>query len=456
MKKSVKNIKLNVIIGTGALFVLLMGIFIYINQLSYKSELNKEVEKLKTTLEKTYNYEVQSLETFYKTRVKCNVRDKKLLEYFENKDTKKLYSVVKDKYTALTSENRFLKVMHFASKDNITILRAHNPKKHSDDLSSFRPIVKNANSYLKSYFGLETGKHGLFFRTVSPVFNKKREHIGSLEFGVDLDYMIDKLNQYYPLNRYAFLVDKEQLKSYSKKTEAILYNDSYILSDNNNFFRQVYNEIDLSEEYTVVQKNDKKYLVMKGISVKNYLNENIGSMLVAFDITKIDTIFENNKNNILIFGSMFLLLAIFLLNIGLSRYVKKLEYTTLKLEGKLEEIEKDNELLEKYTISSKTDLKGNIIHVSDAFCEISGYSKEELIGKSHNIVRHPDMSKDIYTQMWSLLKAGQYWEGEVKNMKKDGSYYWVKAYITPEFDRNGNTIGYSAVRKDITLKKDLE
>ena len=100
----------------------------------------------------------------------------------------------------------------------------------------------------------------------------------------------------------------------------------------------------------------------------------------------------------------------------------------------MNEIEKDKKLLEKYTISSQTDLNGNITHVSEAFCEISGYTKKELIGNSHNIVRHEDMPHALYEEMWSLIKAGQYWEGEIKNKRKDGSSYWVKSYITPKYD----------------------
>ena len=113
-------------------------------------------------------------------------------------------------------------------------------------------------------------------------------------------------------------------------------------------------------------------------------------------------------------------------------------------------------ILSKYVIYSKTDLKGNITEVSDLFCQIAEYSRDELIGKPHSIVRHPDMLKEVFKDMWKTIKAGSIWVGEVKNLKKNGGYYWVDANISPEYDDNNNIQGYIAIRHDITAKKDFE
>jgi len=94
---------------------------------------------------------------------------------------------------------------------------------------------------------------------------------------------------------------------------------------------------------------------------------------------------------------------------------------------------------------SNTDLHGNIRHCNDAFIKISGFSKEELIGQPHNIVRHPDMPPLAYKIMWEHLKAGKPWMGLVKNRSKNGDYYWVNAYVTPVTE-NGRVIGYESVR----------
>ena len=112
-----------------------------------------------------------------------------------------------------------------------------------------------------------------------------------------------------------------------------------------------------------------------------------------------------------------------------------------------------NKIFDENIISSSTDTKGVIKSVSSAFCRISGYSKNELIGKHHNIVRHPDMSSTVYKDLWETIKENKTWKGEIKNLRKDGSSYWVSAVIEPIFDKQKNKTGYYAVRQDITDKK---
>ncbi|MGO5000251.1 methyl-accepting chemotaxis protein [Oceanisphaera sp. W20_SRM_FM3] len=92
-----------------------------------------------------------------------------------------------------------------------------------------------------------------------------------------------------------------------------------------------------------------------------------------------------------------------------------------------------------------TDKQGNITECNDAFVEMSGFSREELLGQPHNIVRHPDMPAAAFAVMWSHVKAGKPWMGVVKNRCKDGGFYWVDAYVTP-MTHNGEIIGYESVR----------
>ena len=103
-------------------------------------------------------------------------------------------------------------------------------------------------------------------------------------------------------------------------------------------------------------------------------------------------------------------------------------------------------------IVSRPDLAGNITHVNDAFVEISGYDIDELIGKPHYILRHPDMPKAAYKDLWSTAEAGQKWHGYVKNLCKDGSHYWVYATVVPNV-RRGETVGYTSVRRKPSRSK---
>ncbi len=117
----------------------------------------------------------------------------------------------------------------------------------------------------------------------------------------------------------------------------------------------------------------------------------------------------------------------------------------------------DSQLLDNYkkavdasTILSITDPHGNIIYVNDYFCAISGYSSEELIGQPHNIVRHPDMSKEVFADLWKCILAKKTWSGTIKNMKKDKSSYTVKATIFPVLDRYGEISQFVGIRHDIS------
>ena len=96
---------------------------------------------------------------------------------------------------------------------------------------------------------------------------------------------------------------------------------------------------------------------------------------------------------------------------------------------------------------TETDPSGIITYANRKFREMTGYSKEQLIGSPHNINRHPDMPKVAFKQMWETIKSGEYWEGFVKNMTAEGKYYLVVVWIKPKFDDNGKIIGYIAGRK---------
>jgi len=116
-------------------------------------------------------------------------------------------------------------------------------------------------------------------------------------------------------------------------------------------------------------------------------------------------------------------------------------------------------IFEGAAIISQADLKGTITYTNRAFSEISGYSVEELIAKPHNILRHPDMPKIVFEKMWSTIQGGQVWNGLLKNLRKDGKYYWVDIEILPIKNSDAEITGYIAVQrtasnKDIQEKKE--
>lgn len=108
----------------------------------------------------------------------------------------------------------------------------------------------------------------------------------------------------------------------------------------------------------------------------------------------------------------------------------------------VERILADNEF-----IISKTDTKGKITYGNRKFNDYSGFSEKELLGVQHNIVRHPDMPRAVFKLLWDEVQAGKEVFAFVKNLSKDGSFYWVHANVTPSYDTNGKIVGYFSVRR---------
>lgn len=96
---------------------------------------------------------------------------------------------------------------------------------------------------------------------------------------------------------------------------------------------------------------------------------------------------------------------------------------------------------------SQTDSKGEILFANEDFCKIAGYELEELIGRPHNIVRHPDMPKAAFKDLWDTVKSGKVWKGYVKNKTKSGGYYWVYATVYPNMACEESDHGYMSCRR---------
>ena len=110
---------------------------------------------------------------------------------------------------------------------------------------------------------------------------------------------------------------------------------------------------------------------------------------------------------------------------------------------------KNSEKVMQYNdfIVSKTDKKGIITYCNEIFMYMAGYKESELIRENHNLIRHPDMPRVAFKLAWDLISSGQEFIGFVKNLSKDGSFYWVFATITADYDNNNNIIGYTSVRR---------
>lgn len=131
-------------------------------------------------------------------------------------------------------------------------------------------------------------------------------------------------------------------------------------------------------------------------------------------------------------------------------------YQLFKREGNiLSELTRLQASIDQHAIVSITDLKGSIIYCNDAFCETSGYRRDELLGKTHTLLRSDEHDDIFYKEMWQQIASGNIWNGVFKNIRKNGDPYWVQATIVPYLDVDGKPFQYAAIRTDITTSRIL-
>ena len=240
------------------------------------------------------------------------------------------------------------------------------------------------------------------------------------------------------------------------------------------------------ENKTIFNFNDEKTQERLNVSypIKDPVSgAAIGKIDLGYQLEDFHQAFEDVKNKIVnslaILGVFFLLFGLMIQQLlkplgVIAQRVKnynigrEIDFASIRVEPEtqsiidafaimLRNIKEHNIMLERYkyavdesAIVSKSDLNGRITYVNNEFCKVSGYSREELLGENHNILRHPDMKAETFENMWQTLKQNKTWKGVLKNRKKDGSSYYVKTIILPIFDENMRPIEYMSLRHDIT------
>ncbi len=382
---------------------------------------------------------------------KLNVlTDSVITEFY---DLNQVIKTIKDNTQEISPQEYFLQATKLVNNINNIFLA-------SKDMLNDKLIKREKElSYKLSFILIIYILMILMIVIASCIVNKRatRENISSMKKQLQLKF-INKLRDEFANNTsLKYLCDKSlnliinnfkaingSLYLYNSENEKLYLGSSYGIKSVN-----LEQTLDLHENIiseNILEKEIKIIDIEQNISLGNI--DTKATKLVTIPIME----FKNSIGTVqLLFDSRFKDIDIELLQEAISlmaSYIFKAQ--------KDDESLKYLKLIDKNVLISKTDLDGNITEVSEEFCNISLYSKEELIGQNHSIVKNKESNPEIYKDMWNTISNGNEWRGEFKNMKKDGTYYWIDSVISPDCDINGNTIGYTAIRTDITDKKKIE
>ena len=474
------NLKLN--ISLILLFIIVYSMIFYTlnndknNRINYI--LNESVTDLKTQQLIISSY-FKNDAAIIKDRITknnkiINILSKRINSSKEEKDNlrKVLLDELKPLYKKL--KKRGILQLHFVSTNNITILRVHKPNKYDDNLTDIRYSYNLVNREKKVVTGFEQGKSAHGYRYVFPIFNKQNIHIASAEVSLSTDFIQTKLSKLNKIHTH-FIVNKTIFDERKWKSEKLLHKyvqavehkdfmystvdniyDKATYTKEKNMIKPIKDKIDtnfnLKKAFAVDVNLEDTAKVITFVPVKNIKDKRIVAYLVSYtDNYILHEIYKHFYHKI-IFTFFILLFIIYII------YKNKVnDIILLNKSNKItSELKKQIDAFDKNVIFSKTDLKGIITHVSEAFCKVSGYTEDELIGQPHNLIRHADMKDDTFKELWKTLKHGKTWSGQVKNRKKNGDFYWVFSTIELDYNDNGEHIGYYAVRHIITAQKKVE
>ncbi|QNK85632.1 cache domain-containing protein [Aliarcobacter cryaerophilus] len=471
--------------------------------IKYKEELLKKTveDRLIDRVNQAYNLAMNIYETNKKTKTKDEI--KYLIATSINdlkfKDNDSYFFINSNKGQAILFNkelklDKYLDLLDFKDANNQPIIEIQakivKEKKEGFTTNKFvKPNSKDEVQYLKlSYVKL---------------FEPFDWHIGTGEYIDELtkntqEEILDWLNTLkYKNSSYSFLntIDGQTLIFEGKRVEPKPhpYPETFkrqvetAKNPNGDFYKYEFkkpNSDEISEKISFIKKfDDYGWLIGCGV----YLDE------IEKELQRKNEIFKKNITQQIV--SMFIIFLFILVAIYfISKYIadfinkniKNLIYSFSKASLKNEKIDKNklsfkefiilanslNKTLEnknmvekklqdyinivnQNVIISSTNIQGVITEVSEAFCEISGYKKDELIGKSHNIVRHPNTPTSFYKEMWNTLLSKKEWRGEIKNLAKNGDIYWIYAIITPIL-KNSEIIGFTSIKSNITNKKHIE
>lgn len=363
---------------------------------------------------------------------------------------------------AATKSNDSFMQLRFIESSGMEVVRVDRIKGEDMPVIIPKPLLQNKQdryyfreaaqlpegTYWHSNFDLNM-EHGQIempirptFRIATPVFSQN-QFSGLIIANISIDTLLSTLGASSDFDVY--ILDKEG--------EFILH-PSYVLA----WSRYLPNRPNL---FTQFPEFGNSVLEVKDTHEGDHFTFSINQILMNDDeafvmaVPRKSLLAKFKKNNMLTAGLT--ALTVLLVSLVLSGLVAIIP---ARLQRKLTDayfkIKNYAEIINRYVITSSTDRAGHILSTSAALSEVYGFSAEEMKGKKHNIVKHPDTPAETHEEIWRTILQGKTWHGEIKDKNKDGNSFWLNHVITPDFDENGKILGFTSISHDITDKKEIE
>ncbi len=396
--------------------------------------IRKSVVEKKVFNEEKSNYIPSHLEDFYleKAILKRIEKDKKFKTRRpvsqETKDIMKLRGATKDSFS----------LYDLIRKEVLTFIKVQNPV--NQDVVGIFVVISDARYILNThtYFYLLFMAMNLFFAIVLFLIHKEGKYHNKLEKEVrqrtkELKKSKKDLQENHDRLETIFSTSKDGIALIDLETNFLDFNEAYL-------------------KMTGFTREDLLTKSCAGLS----LEEDIPLHLKVIEETIEKGYYENFEKSCIVHGGKKITV-----NMSLSLMPNKKEILTAtkdithsnKINKKMQDY---MQLIDKNIVSSSTDLRGVVTDVSEAYCNLCGYTKEELIGRNHSFLRDERADKKIYKELWNTILVDEVWRGELRNKKKNGNYFWVEISIFPIYDDENKKIGYTSIRHNITDKKYIE
>lgn len=419
-------------------FLVVITIIFSLNYLK-NSDFEKVNLQIKDKILKDYEFLLKELEDtaefVYFTEI---IKSNKIVDIISSEKNEMrlknlLYDAIEAEYSYYTTLGVF--DISFYSVDGVQILNFKDLNFKDPLTISLIEKVINSKKEQKAYKNVSDEGYLVFSK---PIFDKNLNLISIMNIEFDLDLVLEKLEQ-----------NSSQFKFKKLFASKLQEEDFSLYLTNKNSIKKLEKAFENREDETFVVKKDgnKNVLTFAFVSYLEFYQDSL--YLVYYNksdkkIAKIDDFY----GYLLIFFSIFVVILIFIL-----AYLLQIKRKKDILQLKYDEL---SNIIDNHILKIDFDLDGKITSVSKAFCKSSGYSKDEIIGKNIDLLRHDDVSENFYKKLKKDLEILHTWQGEIKNRDKFGNTYWVRLKIFSIYDIKNRHIGYSSIRTDITDTKQLE